>query len=522
MESAGKELAETVQVGKGSFNRDDEVKTFFPKGLWGFLIYTLCLIAAAMMLPAQALDSGSKQFIFIVGALAIWRYSWGMTHFIRALLYKNVVFPKHRKLERAYAKELMPSKVYLLVTSFRIETDTSLAVFKSVIEEAIRCGVDCTIVPSIVEAADEKMVKTLFKQYNPPERVQLKIVRIPGTGKRDGLAQGFRAISRDMPPSDAVVAVVDGDSVLEDGLVSKTATFFKMMPDIGALTTDEECEVKGSKIIRQWHSLRFAQRQLLMSSMGLSKRVLTLTGRMSMFRGSIITDPDFIKQVEDDYLEHWRFGRLRFLTGDDKSSWYWVLKNGWSMLYVPDVQIYTVEHPPHKNFLKASTVLMRRWFGNMLRTNERALDIPPHTTGFFTWWCLLDQRMSMWTALSGPVFVTFLCIKYSIAFLAIYLVWIGFTRWVMSIMLLGARNEIHWSYPFLLYYNQIYGSLIKTYVFFRLDKQSWTRQKTKLSGKGTAMEQRMLNMSSLLLHSFALVVFVSLIGLISGVLKLPI
>ncbi len=192
------------------------------------------------------------------------------------------------------------------------------------------------------------------------------------------------------------------------------------------------------------------------------------------------------------------------------------------MLYVPDVQIYTVEHPPHKNFLKASTVLMRRWFGNMLRTNERALDIPPHTTGFFTWWCLLDQRMSMWTALSGPVFITFLCIKYSIAFLAIYLVWIGFTRWVMSIMLLGARNEIHWSYPFLLYYNQIYGSLIKTYVFFRLDKQSWTRQKTKLSCKGTAMEQRMLNLSSLLLHSFALVVFVSLIELISGVLKLPI
>jgi len=203
MESAGKELAETVQVGKGSFNRDDEVKTFFPKGLWGFLIYTLCLIAAAMMLPAQALDSGSKQFIFIVGALAIWRYSWGMTHFIRALLYKNVVFPKHRKLERAYAKELMPSKVYLLVTSFRIETDTSLAVFKSVIEEAIRCGVDCTIVPSIVEAADEKMVKTLFKQYNPPERVQLKIVRIPAqvsvmVWPRDFVP--YRAICRPVTP----------------------------------------------------------------------------------------------------------------------------------------------------------------------------------------------------------------------------------------------------------------------------------------------------------------------------------
>lgn len=30
---------------------------------------------------------------------------------------------------------------------------------------------------------------------NPPDRVSLDFVRIPGTGKRDGLAYGFRAIS---------------------------------------------------------------------------------------------------------------------------------------------------------------------------------------------------------------------------------------------------------------------------------------------------------------------------------------
>jgi glycosyltransferase Alg8 len=372
----------------------------------------------------------------------------------------------------------------------------------------------------LVEKADETMVKEIFKALNPPKRVALDIVRIPGTGKRDGLAQGFRAISRDMPPKDAVVAVIDGDSVLENGLVKKTATFFKMMPEIGTLTTDEECDVKGSKLIREWHSLRFAQRQLLMSSMGLSKRVLTLTGRMSMFRGSIITDPDFINIVQNDRLKHWRFGILKFLTGDDKSSWYWVLKNGWSMLYVPDVQIHTVEHPPADNFFVATTMLMKRWFGNMLRTNERALNIPPHVTGFFTWWCLLDQRISMWTSLSGPVFVVMLCFKYTIAFLPIFLVWIGFTRWVMTLLLLGARHQISWTYPFLLYYNQIYGSLIKTYVFFRLDKQMWTRQKTKLANtEGNKWNARLTGWSSAGMHSLALIAFVCIIGLIAGVFK---
>lgn len=490
---------------------------FLPEGFIGFGLYTLVLISAALLLPDVALDSGSKQFIFVVGGLAIWRYSWGLIHFIRAIVYKNFVFPKYRKLEEHHRNDLMPSKVYLLVTSFRIEVETSAQVMRSVIREAINCNVDATIVASLVEKADETMVKEIFKSMSPPDRVTLNIVRIPGTGKRDGLAQGFRAISRDIPPEDSVVAVIDGDSVLEENLISRTSTFFKMMPEIGALTTDEECDVKGSKIIREWHSLRFAQRQLLMSSMGLSKRVLTLTGRMSMFRASIITNPDFINRVQADYLEHWRFGILRFLTGDDKSSWYWVLKNGWSMLYVPDVQIHTVEHPPADNFFVATTMLMKRWFGNMLRTNERALNIPPHVTGFFTWWCLLDQRISMWTSLSGPIFVTMLCFKYSAAFLGIYLVWIGFTRWIMTLLLLGARNKLSWSYPFLLYYNQVYGSLIKTYVFFRMDNQRWTRQKTKLSSSDNIWDMRIKKLSSVGMHTFALLAFISLIGLAAGV-----
>lgn len=492
-------------------------KAALPNGSFGFFLYTLCLIAAVLSLPSVALDPTSKQFIFVVGFLAIWRYSWGLTHFIRALIYKNIVFPKLRAQEAADRQDLMPSKIYLLITSFRIDTETSLSVFQATVKEAIRCGVETNIVASLVEKADEDMAKEIFKRYNPPSRVQLDIVRIPGTGKRDGLAQGFRAISRDMPPSDAVVAVIDGDSVVEDNLVKRTATFFKMMPEIGALTTDEECEVRGSKIIRQWHSLRFAQRQLLMSSMGLSKKVLTLTGRMSMFRASIITHPEFIEAVQNDYLNHWRFGRLKFLTGDDKSSWFWILKNKWKMIYVPDVQIHTVEHPPADNFFVATSMLMKRWFGNMLRTNERALSLPPHVTGYFTWWCLLDQRISMWTALSGPIFVIMLCIKYTIGFFWVYAVWIGFTRWVMTLMLLGARQTISWTYPFLLYYNQIYGSLIKTYVFFRLDQQSWTRQKTKLNKSGNPLEQRITALSSTGMHIFAMLVFISAIGLATGI-----
>ena len=205
-----------------------------------------------------------------------------------------------------------------------------------------------TVVCSLVEMSDELLVKSLWAKYNPPAHVNTDFVRIAGTGKRDGLAYGFRAISRMMPDEHAVVAVIDGDTVLGEGVVRKTVPWFKLFPNVGGLTTNEFCEVRGGYIMSEWHKLRFAQRHINMCSMALSKRVLTMTGRMSMFRASVVTDPEFIADVESDSLHHWRLGRFKFLTGDDKSSWFSLMRLGYDTFYVPDAAINTVEHPPEK------------------------------------------------------------------------------------------------------------------------------------------------------------------------------
>ena len=94
------------------------------------------------------------------------------------------------------------------------------------------------------------------------------------------------------------------------------------MPNVGGLTTNEFCKVEGSYTMSEWHKMRFAQRHLNMCSMALTRRVLTLTGRMSLFRADIVTDARFIHDVQHDALDHWRLGRFKFLTGDDKSTWY--------------------------------------------------------------------------------------------------------------------------------------------------------------------------------------------------------
>jgi glycosyltransferase Alg8 len=482
----------------------------------GWFAFLAGLMALASLMPQSVFTPGNAHYVLLIGSIGIWRYSLGITHFLRGMLFLYWVFPKARKQVDALGDAAMPSKVYLMVTSFRIDAHTTAAVYKSVIEEAAACGVPATVVASIVELSDENIVRSLWQRLAPPPSANLRIVRIPGTGKRDGLAHGFRAISRDMPPEDAVVAVVDGDTVLKPGVMRKTAPFLKQMPNVGALTTNEFCRVEGSWLMSEWHKLRFAQRHINMCSMALSKRVLTLTGRMSVFRADVVTNPGFIYDVENDHLDHWRLGRFKFLTGDDKSSWYSLMRLGYDTYYVPDAAIDTVEHPPDKNFVRASRKLMFRWYGNSLRQNSRATKLGVGRLGLFCYYVLLDQRVSMWTGLLGLTASIVASFRWGAEVLFAYFLWIGMSRLAIALMLRASGHQIGPSYPLILYYNQIFGSIMKIYVFFHLDQQSWTRQKTTID-RGLSSFQRRFNTwsSHALTFAAASVFFAVVVTLVS-------
>jgi len=224
--------------------------------------------------------------------------------------------------------------------------------------------------------------------------------------------------------------------------------------------------------------------------------------------------------VQFDYIDHWRLGRFQFLTGDDKSTWFHVLRQGWEMWYVPDVQIETIEEPPHRNFFTGANMLMRRWFGNMLRTNSRALSVPRKTMGFFTWWNLIDQRISMWTSLFGLFAGIIGGFLYGPVIWLVSIWWISFIRLLQTLMLLSARDRISITWPFLLYFNQIYGSLVKIYMLNHLSKQKWTRQKTTLKQTGGSWAQQYREWSSNLSMTVAFLTFVSSIAFVLGALNM--
>ena len=453
---------------------------------WLFVLYTVILLIMAFTLPEIYFDPYEKNLIFILGAVGIWRYSWFFLNIIRATIYKKKVFHKIRQIEESHGDEIDPDHVFLLLTTFRIGTEVTVDVYRAAIKEAIRCGYNVTIIASIVEMSEERLIRKIFLELEPPPRVRLVISRIKGTGKRDGLSVGFRVVANtpDVDLARSVVAVIDGDSILGEGLIRKCARLFALNENLGALTTDEDAILSGNdfphKVYRHWYKLRFAQRNISMCSMALSNRVLTLTGRMSMVRASIVATEDFIDTVQNDYISHPIMGKFRFLTGDDKSSWFDVVKEGWDMLYVPDVVVYTVEEIPDRNYFKGSVILMHRWFGNQYRTNARALKLSPEKFNWYPWYGLIDQRITMWTAPYGLFIAFFGAFHWGFDIFYAYIWWILFSRLMMTYGYRLSRNEILPTWPFFLYYNQIVGSFVKIYIWNHLYKQSWTRQKTKL------------------------------------------
>lgn len=350
----------------------------------GHILYLLVLATLVFSLPTGGLD-GTEGVILIMGVIGLWRYYWAGINFGRAALYQLVAYPRLRKrAEALYAARAAKAHAFFLATSYKIEPDVTARVYQSVFTAAARSTGGATVVASVVDGADLRLIRSVFALMRiDMSGVRLIVDQVPGTGKRDALTKALRLIAGQAPTWRDIVIPVDGDSCVPFDIVDRAAPYF-CDPTVGALTTDESVEITDAPVFRDWFALHFTQRQMMMSSMGLSGRVLTLTGRMSVFRADLATDSGFIRQVQSDHLNHRRLGRVDFLTGDDKSTWFWLLKSGYRMMYLPDVQTVSMERQPLPGFVESAVTLMVRWFGNMMRTNGRALALPAARIGLFT------------------------------------------------------------------------------------------------------------------------------------------
>ena len=434
------------------------------------------------------------ELVIAIGLFALWRYGWLVVNYVRAAIYSRSHYPwLRRQAEHIAAQAPLPQRVFVVVASYLEDPWVSAEAFQALMANVASLPCRVTVVAAVGSDADEAVIAGVVARHSARHKVELVFQR-QQHGKRIALGHALRAVARrSQDDPNSVTVLMDGDSKLEPDAILRSLPFFAAYSDLGAVTTNERAiMLAGGGWLRDWFGLKFALRHMLFQSHSLSHRVLTLTGRFSVFRTAILVREDFIRSIEHDTLTHWMHGQFRFLMGDDKSTWFYLLRNGWKMLYLPDVTCWCLESRD-PGFVETTISLPYRWSGNTLRNNPRALALGPRRTGWFIWWVILDQRLSMWTSIVGLAGAMTLAAVKSFVFLPMYLAWAVLVRTLQTVMLAIYGHPVSLRTVPLMLYTQWVGALVRIHAWNHLSDQKWSKGRMRQVGESERSAlQRML------------------------------
>ena len=484
------------------------------------LAYVLACAGGLWFLPNHLFDPEVVQVTYVLGAIGIWRYGWWFNHGRRSELFMALRWPRiRRRRDAVWASGWRPRHVHVQMTTYREEPAITRQVIRALLDQIRDEGMSATIWIGTGAPEDEEVIGAFVRDHAPDLDTEVVFIRQNQPGKRMAIGLVMRAIIRSGPDPDDLIVFMDGDSIFGPGALARCSAMFGADPELQALTTDEEVIVYGPAWMQRLLDLRFTQRRLAMQSHAMSDRVLTLTGRMSMFRARHIMNEGFVRTIEADHLDHWLWGRFRFLSGDDKSTWYYLLARGAKMGYVPDACVTTVEII-RGSARKRMVANLRRWSGNMLRNGARALALGPKRVPPFIWWCILDQRIAIWTTLISPTLVL-IAIFAKPGYLFGALLWVLVSRLVLAMYLFRYARRADMSWPILLYANQIVNAGVKAYMQFFLHRQSWANRGGQTAGEGAGFGNRARTAFATYQFVTAISVFVYVVGLLGGMIPPP-
>lgn len=463
------------------------------------------------------------EITIVLGTLGVWRFGWWFTHAVRAEIYRRTRWPgMRRRADAVWKSGWRPRRLHIQMTTYYEEPAITKRVIGSILGQIRRERIPTTLYIGTGSSYDELIIRSFVETHAqdiPDDLAELVFIRQNQPGKRMAIGLILRAINRNGVHPDDLVIFMDGDALYGTDVLEKTLSMFGSDPELQALTTDEEVICYGPQWIASWLDMRFAQRRLAMQSHAMSGKVLTLTGRMSVFRAQHMLSERFIRTIEADHLDHWLWGRFRFLSGDDKSTWYHMLTRDAKMTYVPDATVYTIE-VIKENGLGRMIQNFRRWSGNMLRNGSRAIALGPKKIKPFIWWCVVDQRIAMWTMMVSPT-LAILASFVDPLYLWSCLIWVIFSRVVLCLFLYRYSRTIDLSWPFILYLNQVINASVKIYMIFHLSKQKWSNRGNQTAGEGGGLFAKAQNWMAKIQLVTTVTAFVALLAIYVGLLEAP-
>ncbi len=462
---------------------------------WGWQVAMLVgLLMAGAMLWVMVGDvvtwaTHRVVLLLLLGGIGTWRWSWFLLQNTRAAIYRYIVFPRiRRQAARAVAECGPMPEVTVMAATYKERPWITRLSFSSIFQELGTLR-GLTRRPKVVVATgcaeDEANVQAVYEEQClrpgdwpagcwPPELVMVRAEN----GKRNAIASALREIIRGQPREDGVVIFLDGDTMMRPGFMMTVLPIFRIKPEVAGVTSNEDGFVQGPKWFAEWITMRFGLRHRTMCSIALSGKLLCLTGRLSVFRAGVAVNPTFLGQIERDEIQHWLWGSFEMLSGDDKSTWYWLSRHGCRMLYVPDAKVTTIEVVAESP-LKRASANIRRWSGNSLRHSWRAILLGPKRLGWFPWWCLVDQRISMFTVLVGPSICLTALFNCRFGIAAGFALWVLFSRLAHTAICCWHGRRISFWYVPIVPLSDWAMAIIKLWVLFHPAKQSWLNRGRK-------------------------------------------
>jgi glycosyltransferase Alg8 len=162
-----------------------------------------------------------------------------------------------------------------------------------------------------------------------------------------------------------------------------------------------------------------------------------------------------------------------------------------------------------------------RWSGNMLRNGARAIALGPRKVGLFIWWCIVDQRIAMWTSLAAPLALLSAGFIISKSYWTSYVLWVLLTRLFLASLIWYHDRRLVMSYPLLLWVNQMVNAATKVYLLFRLPNQRWANRQDQRYTPAEGLKFAVKNAIALYLTIFYVVTFIFVLLMYIGVLRPP-
>ncbi len=374
---------------------------------------------------------------------------------------------------------------------------------------------------------DVKTTQEIVGEYSSD---RIEVIIIPQVNKKRGAyKQLFDVIpsARNVSyytPEQIVFWFVDGDSEIPKELrhcfFVDVARSLSVENKIGGVTVHNKVKVYSNS---PWVIALMAYTKGPARSFVMQASPNVLTGRGSMIIGTIALDREFQKLVAEDLINLTGFliPKKEFYsdTGDDKSTYYFVLMKGWNVRYNPD--LYVVCHEKMKWFIEKlpniwsfqHPSLAVRYCRNNLNNVQRLLRLGMGKLGFTRYMMNWADRHLFWTPLIGPISTAFLMNAWGFDYLYVYISWIVATRSLATFVVCMATKE-RWSpfYPVILIYIQNVLSLVKLWALVSA-RSFWTRQDKKMVNPEAPKE-----ISAFIILATMIVMF---IGIKTGVIWVP-